>query len=75
MRAPHGALDHFRDRDVSNITRLKMKLAGADLPVAAIRSTLFPSRLARVLQPLIRYYRGRLGTRLGYNVILTCHRS
>jgi len=73
--APKGNLASFRDRDVSSITRLKKKLAAAGLPVHEIRTTLFPERLARLLRPVIRYYRGSLGARLGYNVILSCRRS
>lgn len=74
-KAPPGSLDHFRDRDVSNITKLVKTLAAVGLPVQAIRTTIFPSRLARALYPLVRYYRGRLGSLLGYNVIFTCRRS
>lgn len=73
--APQEYAAYYRNRDVSSITRLKKRLATAGLPVEEIRSTVFPSRLARNLRPLISYYRGRLGTRLGYNIILTCRRS
>lgn len=73
--APPRAHTFYRNRDVSSIRRLKKKLAAAGLPVQEIRSTLFPDQLGRILRPVIRYYRGSLGTRLGYNVILTCRRS
>jgi SAM-dependent methyltransferase len=71
-KAPPGGLDHFRGRDVSDITQLIKNLAAIGLAVQAIRSTLYPSRIARALYPFFRYYRGRLGALLGYNVILSC---
>jgi SAM-dependent methyltransferase len=73
--APHQPHTVYRDRDVSNVKRMKQKLAAAGLQVLEIRSTPFPGILARILQPLTSYYRGSLGARLGYNVIFTCRRS
>lgn len=73
--APRGFLDHFRGKDVSSINELVGKLAAAGLVVQAIRTTIFPGALARRLQSVIRYYRGRLGSRLGYNIIISCLRA
>jgi hypothetical protein len=73
--APANFNARFRDKDVSDIRGLEQKLADAGLPVEAIRTTIFPSGLARLLQPLLRYYRGRLGSRLGYNIIISCRRT